>query len=155
MTAETKLGGWGYFWRESGPFNGKSPLPPPFGRPGALAACPEILHPIQPVVKSNKKVFRRDDRTWTKVQKSELLWRHELVTLRYRIDRTRIAVMTAFFKSSKGQLTQLVTDGIQPFMRSATTNSVYTIDYTSPRLEMPAQYSIDVTYLNILRTATT
>lgn len=155
MTAATELGGWGYFWRESGPFSGKSPLPPDFGGPGSLASCPEILHPIQPIIKSNKKAFRKDNKEWNSVKKSALLWRHEAVTLRYRILDTKIAVMTAYFKSTKGTLTQLITLGMQPFLRSATTNTVFTLDYTSPRLEQAKIYSIDVTYLNIERTATT
>lgn len=106
----------------------------------------EILYPIQPIPQSNILVHSTDSREWNYVQKSSTVWRREFVTLRYRIRDTYRKAFVNALEQYKGQIVQLSTPGLQPFIRTNTSNNVYISTWTNPVLELPKHYTMSVTY---------
>lgn len=108
----------------------------------------EIMYPILPSAKSNINVFRKDSMEWRPVQKSEHKWRHEFVTLRFKVRDSLINDFYNFHVTNKGILVQLSTPGINPFIRSSEVNNVFIFDFSKPRLEKQKSFMMSVTYIN-------
>jgi hypothetical protein len=137
MTAITRY--WAGPWRPVGDFSNKAVTIPSTGV--------EILYPIQPVPKSNVLVFSKDSREWEGLQKSATIWRHEFVTLRYRIRSGNIKGFIEALINGKGKKLQLSTPCMQPFIRTTTTNEVYLISWSNPVREKALHHIMSVTYL--------
>jgi len=131
---------WGWA-KPSNDFNGKAT---------AVPGCDEVevLYPIQNTIQSNKRVYRKDSMEWNVVQKSETLWRNEIITLRYRIKDTYLKTFYDFMVTNKGLLVSLDTAGFLPFIRDDHTNDVYIISFSSPQNIKPKMYEMSVTYRN-------
>ena len=115
----------------------------------------EVLYPFQPSAKSNKLVFRKDSMEWNKVKKSKLDWRHEYITLRYRIKADEFEAFYEFHVDNKGDLVLLNIPGVQPFIRASESNEVWIITFSAPQRTLPKHFEMSVTYLNDDTTATT
>lgn len=137
----------GIAWTPLGDTSGKSISIPDVGI--------EVLYPIQPKVNSNIIPFQQDSREWSQVQKSSSAWRNEITTLKYRIKMENFRTFYSYLVDNKHRPVVLTLPGVQPFIRAAQTNSVYIIDIGQPVLILARHYEMSVTYLNVLKTATT
>jgi len=109
----------------------------------------EILYPIQPVVKSNMKTFRKDSMEWENTQKSDTVWRHEMISFRFRLQDILMSNFIGFHIKHKAEIVLLKTPGVQPFIRSESeTQQVRIIKIGAPKKSMPRKYDMSVTYLN-------
>jgi len=147
MAIVSRYTSFGFGWHRYGTFQPKAPAVPMTGV--------EVLYPIQPSGKANVLSFRKDSMEWKGVQKSEQLWRHEYITLRYRIRDINMDAFYNFHVNNKDSIVNLAICGLQLFLRDATENPVRIIKIGSPKRNMPAHYEISITYLNTLITATT
>ncbi len=115
----------------------------------------EILYPIQPKGQSNQVAFQQDSRTWLQSQKSETPWRNEVVTLKYRVKMENFRGFYSYLIDNKHGAVNLITSGIQPFIRVDQTNSVYILNVSKPILILARHYEMSVTFLNLANTPTT
>lgn len=112
----------------------------------------ETFYPIQPVVRSNVLVYQQDDGQIDEVQKSGSTWRHEIVTLKFRIMDAYIEAFIEFLEANVGVTMTLNTPGISPFLRTATSNTVYIIPpWSTPKKSgnLPLHWEMSVTYRNV------
>lgn len=107
----------------------------------------EVLYPIPPQGNTNHHVHRMDDGRWKVVKKSKDDWRHEPVTLQFRIRASSLATWFDFLLDNKNKEISLAICGIQPFLRTDVTNVVRIIDYTSPVREKEEIYKMSITFL--------
>jgi len=110
----------------------------------------ETMYPIQPIVKSNQSTFRKDSMEWVNVRKSKLIWRSEIISLRFRMQDIKMKQFADFHTLHKAEIVKLVTPGMQPFIRPATTNDVRIIKVGAPKKSMPRMYDMSITYRNEL-----
>lgn len=110
----------------------------------------EILYPIQPIVRSNMKTYRKDSMEWDNTQKSALVWRHEMISMRFRLQDILINNFLGFHIKHKAEIVLLKTPGIQPFIRSESElQKVRIVKIGAPKKSMPRMYDMSITYLNI------
>lgn len=107
----------------------------------------EILYPIQPLMDASRMVYRTDSLSWKVVNKSESKWRHEMVTLSYRVHRNSFPDFYNALIENKGSVITLNTPGVQPFIRSDETNRVYVTQIGKPIREKEFHWRIAVTFL--------
>ena len=112
----------------------------------------QVLHPIQPATRTNKIVYSQDSKAWAKVQKSASEWHHELWTGRFRIQSANMSAMVTFLDTNKAVSITLNLPGIQPFIRTAESNSVYIVpgSFKPEREEdQPMHYVFSLTFLKV------
>jgi hypothetical protein len=107
----------------------------------------EILYPIQPMMDASRMVYRTDSLSWKVVNRSENKWRHELVTLNYRVHRNAFPEFYDALLENKGSVLTLNTPGVQPFIRSDETNQVFVTQVGRPIREKEFHWRIAVTFL--------
>lgn len=125
------------------------PLPsnPPAGWPANCIPL-EPIYPIVPERKNNTLTFRTDNKAWKDVQKSEQAWSHEVNKLKYKVvNAFYLKDIVDFIKSHKGQLVNLSTPGVQPFMKTSELNAVFIKSYSKPKRIAPKTYTIDILFL--------
>lgn len=115
----------------------------------------EIFYPIQPLPRSNVTVFGQDSKTKDAVQKSSSAWRHEIVTLKFRIMDVNFKAFYEFHVDNFAVQATLSTPGYYPFLRTATSNEVFIMDFTAPTkpIQYPLHNEMSVTYRNVEITA--
>ncbi len=104
------------------------------------------LYPIQPTATGNTIVYRKGNSEWVKVQKSQTLWRAEVITLRHRGRESDFEALYTFLKEQKGNIVTLTIDGVQPFIRATETNNVKIVSFSQPQRILPQYWEISVTY---------
>jgi len=120
----------------------------PAGWDGTNILPIEPVYPIVPERKTNTLAFRTDQKIWKSVQKSLNKWSHEVNVLQYKLHRSAyMEDVYGFIKSHKGQLVQLSTPGIQPFMRLPELNDVYIKSITKPIRTTEKTYTFNILFL--------
>jgi hypothetical protein len=107
----------------------------------------ELLYPIEPQMNANRMVYRTDALTWKVVRKSESNWRHEIVTLNYRVHRDAFPLFYNALIENKGKVITLVTPGVQPFIRPDEENPAYVLNIGKPVREKEFFWRMGVTFL--------
>ena len=107
----------------------------------------ELLYPIEPQMDANRLAYRTDALTWKVVEKSETRWRHEIVTLNYRVHRDAFPLFYDTLIENKGKVITLVTPGVQPFIRPDEENPVYVVRIGKPAREFEFFWRIAATFL--------
>lgn len=107
----------------------------------------ELLYPIEPQLNANRLVYRTDTLSWKVVSKSESHWRHEIVTLNYRVHRDAFPVFYNTLFENKGKVITLVTPGVQPFIRPDEENPAYVLNIGKPVREKEFFWRMAVTFL--------
>ena len=115
--------------------------------PVALADSYEVLYPIPPQGAVNIISCRTDNGVWKRTQKAQSMWRHETIILQFRIKAEAISDWLTFLDTNKGKEFTLAICGVQPFIRSSTTNVVRLVDYTSPTREFSKGYKMSILFL--------
>lgn len=124
------------------------PPPPASGEDVGGLAPIEVLYPIIPERSLNTMLFRTDLKNWQRVQKSNVIWSHEFITIQFRIVKASyMNTFYAFLEANKGNLVQLNIPGVQPFLRTTESNLAYIRKFSKPLRENHVKYRIDVTFL--------
>ena len=113
----------------------------------------KTFYPVKPDPKSNVLVWPQDSREWKTLQKSASAWRHEYVSLKFRINDENYPTFLSFLVANQGKIVTLYFPGMQPFIRSTESNDVYLKTFSRPSLVLPLQWETTVLFLNSVITA--
>lgn len=106
----------------------------------------ELKTPISNVGNSNNLLFRKDNKSWTRTQKTQTSWNHQSNPLTFQILRTEMKTFMDFLHDNLGKLVLVDIPGVDVFF-VPDAQPAYIIDWSKPTRVLVDWWRIDVIVL--------
>lgn len=106
----------------------------------------ELKTPISNKGNSNNLLFRRDNKSWTRTQKTQTSWNHQSNTLTFQVMQQEMKTFTDSLKENVGKIVLINTPGVDVFFIPGI-QPAYIVDWSKPTRVMVDWWKVNVIVL--------